>query len=114
MPVRIKPMGINDMHVSYAHAHAGGLHETARQLGSRLTGNVRASGGCWKRQPLRKTTLSRSERPLQRVFVDLAGPKPTQFSGGALYMLIKDDFSCFGWTYFMRQKSDASATFKRF
>ena len=51
---------------------------------------------------------------MQRVFVDLAGPKPTQFSGGALYMLIKDDFSCFGWTYFMRQKSDASATFKRF
>lgn len=68
-----------------------------------------------KRQPLRKTTLCRSERPLQRVFVDLSGPKPTQSVGGASYiMLIKDDFSRFGWTYFMKNKSDAGATFKRF
>ena len=29
-------------------------------------------------------------------------------------MLIKDHFSRFGWTYFMKQKSDAGATFKRF
>ena len=107
------------MHVSYVHAIPGILHETTRQLGFRLTGNFRACGGCSmskeKRRPLRKTTLSRSERPLQRVSVDLAGPKPTQSAGGARYiMLIKDDFSRFGWTYFMKQKSDAGATFKRF
>ena len=29
-------------------------------------------------------------------------------------MLIKDDFSRFGWTYFMKQKPDAGETFKRF
>ena len=107
------------MHVSYVHAIPGILHETTRQLGFRLTGNFRACGGCsmskGKRQPLRKTILSCSERPLQRVFVDLSGPKPTQSAGGALYiLLIKGDFSRFGWTYFMKQKSDAGATFKRF
>ena len=68
-----------------------------------------------KSQPLRKTALSRSERPLQRVFVDLSGPKPIQSVGGAFYtMLIKDDFSRFGWTYLMKQKSHAGATFDRF
>ena len=107
------------MHVSYAHAHPGILHETARQLGFRLTGNFRACGGCsmfkGKRQLLRNTTLPRSERPLRRVFVDLAGPKPNQSNGGAPYMMmIKEDFSHFGWMYFMKQKSDAGATFKRF
>ena len=68
-----------------------------------------------KRQLLRNTTLPRSERPLRRVFVDLAGPKPNQSNGGAPYMMmIKEDFSHFGWMYFMKQKSDAGATFKRF
>ena len=119
MPVHIRSMDINDMYVSYAHTHPGILHETAKKLRFRLTGKFRPCGGCsmskGKRQPLRKTTLTRSERPLQRVFIDLAGPKPTQSVGGALYiMLIKDDFLRFGWTYFMKQKSDAGATFGRF
>ncbi|CAM9532660.1 unnamed protein product, partial [Laminaria digitata] len=88
-------------------------------LGFRLTGDFRACAACsmskGKRQPLRKATLSRSESPLQRVFVDLSGPKHTQSVGGALYlMLIKGDFSRFGWTHVMKQKSDAGATFQRF
>ena len=79
-----------DIHVSYAHAPPGILHETAMQLGFRLTGKFRPCGGCsmskGKRQPLRKTTLTRSERPSKRVSVDLAWPKPTQSVGGALCM----------------------------
>ncbi|CAM9457219.1 unnamed protein product, partial [Laminaria digitata] len=86
MPVHIKSMDVNDMHVSYAHAQLEILHETAKQLDFRLTGGFRACAGCsmskGKRQPLRKTTLNRSERPLQRVFVDLSGPKHTQSVGG--------------------------------
>ena len=118
MPVHIKSMDINDKHISCAHAHPGILHETARQLGFRFTGNVGACGGCSmskvERQPLRKTALSCSKHPLQRVFVDLAGPKPTQSAGCALHMmLIEDDFSRVGWTYFMKQTSDAGATFKK-
>ena len=100
MLVRIKSMDVSDMHVSYAHAHPAIVHETARQLGFRLTGDFRACAGCstskGKRQPLHKTTLSPSERPLQRVFVDLSRHNHTQSVGGLLYlMLIKDDFSRF-------------------
>ena len=52
---------------------------------------------------------------LHRVFVDLSGPKPTQSVGGALYiMLIKDDFSHFGWMYLLSKKSGAGATLRRF
>ena len=65
-----------------------------------------------KRQPLRKTALSRSDRPLQRVFVDLSGPKPTQSVGGDVCIMpIKDESSRFGWTYFLSKKSDAGVTF---
>ena len=57
-----------------------------------------------KRQPLRKTTLSHSGSPLQRVFIDLSGPKLTQPVKDALFtLLIKDDFSRFGWTDFIQE-----------
>lgn len=110
VPVHITSMDIDDMQVSCAHAHPGRLRKAARQLRFRLTGYFRAWGGCLmprtKRQPLRKTTLSHSKCPLQRVFVNLSGPKPTQPVGGALCtMPIKDDFSHFGRTYFTKQKS---------
>ena len=45
MPVHIKSMDINDMHVSCAHVHPGILHETAKQLGFRLTAKFRPLGG---------------------------------------------------------------------
>ena len=89
---------INDFHVSYAHGHALSLVETARQLGITLTGELFPCLGCsmakWKRLPIPKTTSSRSTRPLQRVFVDLSGPRPVQSIGGAQYiMIVKDDYS---------------------
>ena len=38
MPVLIKYMDVNDIHVSYAPAHPGIFHETARKLGFHLAG----------------------------------------------------------------------------
>ena len=65
--------------------------------------------------PVPRTTSSRSVRPLQRVFVDLSGPRPVLSVGGALYiMLIKDDFSRYGWTFFLKNKSDAADAFQFF
>ena len=71
--------------------------------------------GKGRRKPVASTTLSRSIRRLQRVFVDLSGPRTMASSEGALYiMIVKDDFSRYAWTYHLRQKSDAAAAFKRF
>ena len=89
---------VHDFHVSHAHGHALSLVETARQLGITLTGELFPCSGCsmakGKRLPIPKTTSSRSTRPLQRVFVDLSGPRPVQSIGGAQYiMIVKDDYS---------------------
>ena len=59
LPVRIKSIDINDMHVSYAHAQPGILHETARQLDFRLTGDFRACEG----YSMAKGNASPFERP---------------------------------------------------
>lgn len=82
----IPPMiSIDDMHVCYAYAHTGVLHETAGQLEITLEEKLLPCvecfcvGGCTmaeeKRKPIARTTFSRSERPLQKVFLDLSGPK---------------------------------------
>ena len=49
------------------------------------------------------TTGCRSTRPLEDVFVDLSGERPTS-AGGAQYMKIVDDYSWMGWPYFLERK----------
>ena len=67
-----------------------------------------------KRLPIPKTTMSRFTRPLERVFVDLAGPKPIPSAGGANYiMLLKDDYTRYGWIALLKQKSDVTVAFQR-
>ena len=46
--------------------------------------------------------------PLQRVFVDLAGPWNIASAGGALYLILfKDDATRMGWLYLLKSKSAA-------
>ncbi|CAN0001874.1 unnamed protein product, partial [Laminaria digitata] len=56
------------------------------------------------------STECRSTKPLQRVFVDLSGKRPPS-AGGALYLMIVDDFSRLGWPYFLKKKSNAALVF---
>lgn len=50
-------------------------------------------------QPEATATLSRSNRPLQRIFIDLSGPRLIASKGGALYLMIdKDDVLWYAWT----------------
>ncbi|CAM9987322.1 unnamed protein product, partial [Laminaria digitata] len=74
--------------------------------------------GCFeakgRRMAVPWSTECRSTKPLQRVFVDLSGKRPPS-AGGALYlMMIVDDFSRLGWSYFMKKKSDAASVFATF
>ena len=46
--------------------------------------------------------------PLQRVFVDLVGPRNIASAGGALCLILcKDDATRMGWLYPLRSKSAA-------
>ena len=110
---------INDLHVSYAYGHGFSLVETARQLGITLAKELFPCSGCsmakWRRLPIPKITFSRSTRPLQRVFVDLSGPRPVQSIWGARYiMIVKDDYSQYSWIFSLRRKSESADAFKFF
>ena len=57
----------------------------------------------------------RADKKLERVFVDLSGPKVVESLGRKRYTLIvRDDFSRYTWVYFMRYKSDATELFEQF
>lgn len=62
-----------------------------------------------QRAPVPEKTSSRANRPLERVFVDLSGPKPLQSAGGLSYvMILRDDPRRRCCMYFLARKSEAA------
>ena len=57
---------------------------------------------------VQKTTLKRSDKKLEIIFVDLSGKKPVKSRGGKQYAIIfRDDKTRMMWEYYLRRKSDA-------
>ncbi|CAM9259353.1 unnamed protein product, partial [Laminaria digitata] len=95
------------------------LRETAKLLEIELSGTLRPYTGCYMvkgyRKPIPNSTKSRASEKLGRVFVDLSGPKRTPSLLGKRYvMLVMDDFTRHAWLYFLKHKSDAAGTFRKF
>ncbi|CAN0295522.1 unnamed protein product, partial [Scytosiphon promiscuus] len=86
-------------------------------LGVRVTGKLVPCSGCseakGRRMAVPYSTVSRSTKPLQRVFVDLSGKRPPAAGGASYLMMIVDDFSRLGWPYFLKKKSDAASVFTK-
>ena len=57
--------------------------------------------------------LSRDLR-FESLLVDLSGKRPASSGGHHYLMMILDDFSRFGWTYLLKEKSDVPAVFAGF
>ena len=67
------------------------------------------------RKPIARSTQTRADKRLQRVFVDLSGPTAVKSIGGKRYTLIvRDDCTRFNRVYFLRHKSDAASAFESF
>ena len=115
-----KPVvNINDYHCAAGHSHEALLRKTAEQQRVVLELKLLECKGCSMAKGLRRgikqSTHTRADKKLERVFVDLSGPKMVKSDGGRRYTLIvRDDFSRYTWVYFMRHKPDAAETFKQF
>lgn len=108
------PININDVQCVFEV----NLRNTAAQMGVTLKGELHGCKGCsihkGARKPIKRSTSSRADRKLGRVFVDLSGPKPVESLGGRKYTLfIRDDFSRDMWMYCLRHKSEAAEGFER-
>ena len=64
--------------------------------------------------PVPRSTNSRSNKPFKRLFVDLSRKRLASSGGHHYLVIIVNDFSRFGWTYFLKEKSDVPAVFAGF
>ena len=84
-PGQQKSIGINDLHYVLGHAHEGILRATAKDMGTKVTGNLGVCGGCASAKGIKasvaKSTECRAKRPLERLFADLTGPKSPSVGG---------------------------------
>ena len=80
------PTDINIIHCTFGHTHEVLLKKTATQQGIAYSGELHECRGCsvakglWK--PIARSTHTRVDKKLQRVFVDLSGPMAVQSIGG--------------------------------
>lgn len=82
-----------------------------------LQGELRSCTGCsmvkGHRKPIGSRTITRADKKLGRVSVDLEGPNSTASLTGKRYVtIVNGDFSSFTWLHLLNQKSDAAATLR--
>ena len=105
---------INILHCTFGHTHEVLLKKTATQQGIAYSGDLHECRECSMAKGLRKSiarsTHARAAKKLQRVFVDLSGPRTVQSIRGKRYTLIvRDDCTRFTRLYLLRHKSDAAS-----
>ena len=104
-------MNVNDFHNSLGHANVKALYETAKQMGIKLTGIQEYCDGCAAAKAIKRTvpkvvdSSRKPSRPFQRIFMDLAGGYPKSTGGAKYLMQPLDDYTNFGWTVFLGDKS---------
>ncbi|CAN0499774.1 unnamed protein product, partial [Discosporangium mesarthrocarpum] len=100
----------------HAHASEKLLRITAKRLGVKLTGKLLPCAGCEMGKAFRhgipSSTKTRATKKLERVFVDLTGPRIISSLGGIYHMLIvRDDFTRLIWLYGLKSKSSSATAF---
>ena len=111
------PTDINLFHCTYGHTHEALLKQTAKQQGVSLSGELYEYRGCSMakglRKPIVRSTNTRADEKLERVFVDFSGKMAVPSIGGKRYTLIvRDDHTRFTRVHFLAKKSDAASAFK--
>ena len=110
-PGKPSSMNVNDFHNSLGHAFVKALYETAKQMGTTLTGIQEYCDGCAAAMAIKRTvpivvdSSRKPLRPFQRIFMDLADGYPKSTGGAKYLMQVLDDYTNFGWTVFLGDKS---------
>ena len=104
-------MNVNDFHNSLGHANVKALYETTKQMGIKLTGIQEYCDGYATAKAIKRTvpkvvdSSRKSSHLFQHIFMDLAGGYPKSTGGAKYLMQLLDDYTNFGWTVFLGDKS---------
>ena len=113
-PVATTSTGINDIFVSFGHAHEGNLRETAKQMGIRVTEAFVPCSKCAAAKGIRRSvsrsTAGRVTKPLELLYGDLSGAMPASTGGSIYCFFIVDCYFNLGWPIFLKDKSADTVT----
>ena len=102
------------MHCSFDHACDAVLREIAPQLSIKVTGRLGYCDGCVGgkgiRETVAKSTSSRADTRMQRLFADLAGPMPKSTGSAQYCLIVVDDATNMEWSVIPPDKSAATVT----
>ena len=101
---------INSFHNLHGHPSLSLLRKIATCSGITLAGTLSPCEVCalsnFRNKKIAKTTQTRSNKFLGRIFVDLTGPMMPAFESGVRYfMVIVDDMTRYKWVYGLKDKS---------
>ena len=111
-----KEIDINEAHEKFGHLSEKLIRKTARRLGFGLKGTMCRCEACAlssaQHKPVRKLTTIRATRPGERLYVDAAGPYTRAMGGIRYIMQIVDDYSRFGFCYFLKSRDEIGIGFE--
>ena len=103
-----KSMDINNFHCLFNHCAEETLRLTAKALGIQLRGKLKPCWACAsgnaKKKAVAKTTETRSDKPGERVFLDISYIKHPSYGGSQYWLLIVDDATGKSWTHLLKHK----------
>ena len=112
-----REVDVNGLHRMLGHVSMDRVKKTGEFYGWRVTGQARECEGCMvakaKQKNTKKTTMTKSIVPGERLFVDISGIKGTSYGSSKFWLLVVDDATDYCWTFPLKKKSDLGATMMR-
>ena len=108
---------INRFHVVFGHASEAAMKATAAHYGWKLTGTLEACEDCQmsnaQQRNVPKQTEEKSDKPGERLFVDMSSvSKHSSLGGAKVWLAAVDDATSYLWSHLIKKKSDAPERIK--
>ena len=106
----VRNLDINIAHIMWSHPNPDTLKKTAKSHNINLTGTLQVCEACLltkaKQKPTKKSTDTKSQKPGERLFIDLSWVNSTTQRVNKYWLVIVDDFTDYCWSYFLKDKNE--------
>jgi len=103
-------LDLNVAHQVFGHANANTVTRTCNAYGIKLGGQLDPCVHCAlakaKQKNVVKFSLTHSEVPGERLFIDVSSAKHPSISGTKYWLLVVDDATDFSWSSFLKSKDE--------
>ena len=107
---------INKFHEMLGHCGSDRLKRTAMIHGLKLKGELKVCEDCAiakaRQKNVNQDWKEGSQKPGERVYLDISSIKDKSYSGSRFWVLVVDDYTDYCWSLFLKSKSDLKTKFK--